>query len=206
MKIQPVVEGHGEVEALPVLLRRLRDKAEVFELDVGCPIRRNLSDLLNEEGIQKAVRLALLQEDCGAVMVLLDSGDLCPKEKAGQLNQWARAAAGAKPCIVVLAHREYEAWFLASMEALRGKQGISLDATPPPEPEAIRGAKEALERHMPLNRSYSETVDQAHLTAHFDMKQAYVRCRSFRKLVKAFVELATGMGAKVSDLKPEDWE
>ena len=29
MKIQPIVEGHGEVEALPVLLRRLIDEAQV---------------------------------------------------------------------------------------------------------------------------------------------------------------------------------
>jgi len=28
MNIQPIVEGHGEVEAVPILLRRLRDLAE----------------------------------------------------------------------------------------------------------------------------------------------------------------------------------
>ena len=28
MNLQPLVEGHGELEALPVLLRRLRDLAQ----------------------------------------------------------------------------------------------------------------------------------------------------------------------------------
>ena len=36
--IQPVVEGHGEVEALPVLLRRLRDEASAWKVGIGTPI------------------------------------------------------------------------------------------------------------------------------------------------------------------------
>ena len=35
MNIQPIVEGHGEVAAVPVLLRRLRDAAEAYGIDVG---------------------------------------------------------------------------------------------------------------------------------------------------------------------------
>ena len=33
MNIQPIVEGQGEVQAVPVLLRRLRDSAQAFELE-----------------------------------------------------------------------------------------------------------------------------------------------------------------------------
>ena len=32
--IQPVVEGHGEEEALPVLLRRLRNKASAWAVEL----------------------------------------------------------------------------------------------------------------------------------------------------------------------------
>jgi len=43
MNIQPIVEGHGEVSAVPVLLRRLRDQAQAFALDINAPIRRKRS-------------------------------------------------------------------------------------------------------------------------------------------------------------------
>lgn len=32
MTIQPIVEGHGEVNAVPVLLRRLVDEAQTWEI------------------------------------------------------------------------------------------------------------------------------------------------------------------------------
>jgi hypothetical protein len=47
---------------------------------------------------------------------------------------------------------------------------------------------------MEEGRSYSETADQAALSARFDMKPTYEKCRSFRHLVKAFGELATARG------------
>ena len=98
------------------------------------------------------------------------------------------------PCAVVMANREYEAWFLASIEALRGRAAILPDATSHPDPEAPRDAKGELERRMPRGASYSPTVDQAALTAHLDLESAYRRCRSFRKLVSAFGALAAAAG------------
>src|SRR5258706_9813210 len=41
------------------------------------------------------------------------------------------------PCEVVLLNRENKAWFLASMESLRGSCGISMRATSHPLPEYI---------------------------------------------------------------------
>ncbi|MCY3681537.1 MAG: hypothetical protein OXH16_09065 [Gemmatimonadetes bacterium] len=41
-KIQPIVEGHGEVVAAPVLLRRLIAEAKAWEIDIGRPIRRDI--------------------------------------------------------------------------------------------------------------------------------------------------------------------
>jgi hypothetical protein len=38
MRIQPIVEGHGEVEAVPVLLRRFRDLAQTYPLEVNAPM------------------------------------------------------------------------------------------------------------------------------------------------------------------------
>ncbi len=64
MTIQPIVEGHGDVSALPVLLRRLRDEAGAFELRVGKPIRRRRWELVQRDLLEKAIRLALLRPDC----------------------------------------------------------------------------------------------------------------------------------------------
>jgi len=196
MTIQPIVEGHGEVEAVPVLLRRLRDLAQAYPLEVNAPIRRHSSDFFQETELRKAVRLALKQA-CDAILLMVDGDgdDDCPKDQAPEVLAWAQAEAGGKPCAVVMAYREYEAWFLASIESLRGKRGIRDDAESHPQPESPKGAKGHLELRMEPGHSYHETADQPALTALFDMGPTYKNCRSFRHLVKVFGELATAGGA-----------
>lgn len=111
MKIYPIVEGHGEVEALPVLLRRLLNEAHCHNIGIGRPIRRNQSQLRSKEGIQAGVKLARLQPECSAVVILFDGEDDCPKELAAIVRQWANEVAQGIPCDVVVAYREYETWF-----------------------------------------------------------------------------------------------
>ena len=79
MKIYPIVEGHGEVEAVPVLMRRLLAEAQCFGVSVGRPIRRTQAQFRSREPVQDAVRLALLQPECAAVVILFDGEDDCPK-------------------------------------------------------------------------------------------------------------------------------
>ncbi len=196
MNIQPIVEGHGEVEAVPILLRRLRDMAHAYPLEVNPPIRRHYSDFFKEDEVRKAVRIALKQ-NCDAILLMVDGdGDHdCPRNQAPQILGWAHAEAAGKSCAVVMAYREYEAWFLASIESLRGQRGIRADATSHPDPEEPKGAKGQLEQRMAEGRSYHETADQPALTAVFDMQPSYGKCRSFRHLAKAFGELAVAGGA-----------
>jgi hypothetical protein len=60
---------------------------------------------------------------------------------------------------------------------------------------------------MRPGRSYSETADQAALTAAVDLRSAYEKCRSFRHLVKVFGELASAGGsAPVVEWPPEEWQ
>lgn len=144
MKIYPIVEGHGEVAAAPVLLRRLLAEAQCYEVAIGSPIKRTQSQLRGEQSVQAAARLAMLQPDCAAVVFLFDGEDDCPKEIAERVRRWAVAASGKTPCEVVVAYREYETWFLAAVESLRGQRGIRADATAPRDPESKRDAKTAL--------------------------------------------------------------
>ena len=207
MNIQPIVEGDGEVAAVPVLLRRLRDEAKAFAVDVNNPIRRTRSQARPGGQLRRSIQLARLQPQCGGIIVLLDSDDDCPKELMPTLQAIAQAEAGPIPCSIVLAHREYEAWFLASIESLRGKRGVRADAVSHPRPEEPRDAKGQLENRMERGRSYHETSDQAALSAEFDMKPAYQQCRSFRRMVKVFGDLVVDGGASSATVWPPDgWQ
>ncbi len=205
MMIQPIVEGQGEVAAVPLLLRRLMGEAHAWGLEVGRPHRRPRTQLVKKDSLQRAVQIAALPDHCAAILVLFDADDDCPMELAPILEAWAVEAAGGKPCAVVMANREYEAWFLASIEALRGKASILPEATSHHEPEVPRDAKGELERRMPHSASYSPTVDQVALTAHFDLERAYRHCRSFRKLVKAFATLTAAAGVGPTVWPPAAW-
>jgi hypothetical protein len=158
-----------------------------------------------QTGIEKAVRLALLQPDCASILFLFDSEDACPRELAPRVLGWAQHAAGRQPCFVVLAYREYETWFLAGIESLRGKCGIQNNASVLPDCESRRGAKEALEEYMASSNSYHETSDQARLTAALDLRLAYARSRSFRKMVKFVGDLATTLGINCTPWPPANW-
>lgn len=205
MIIHPIVEGQGEEEAVPLLLRRLRDAAQIWDLEVGRPIRQRRGQLVKKDTLQRAVRLATVREDCAGILVLFDADDDCPAELAPTLEAWAREAADGKPCTVVMANREYEAWFLSGVEALRGVCRIVPEAESHPDPESVRGAKEEIEKRMPSGASYSPPVDQAKLTAHLDLERAYRSCRSFRKLVNAFGALAAAAGAVPIAWPPAAW-
>jgi hypothetical protein len=206
VRIYPIIEGHGEVEAAPVLLRRLLAEADCHRIGVGRPIRRTQSQMRSKEGIQAAVRLALLQPECAAVVILFDGEDDCPKTLALDVRAWAREAAVGTPCDVVVAYREYETWFLAALESLRGHYGIRNDAVAPAHPEAKRDAKGALEEFMPANRAYSETGDQPGMSAQFDMPTAHRRNRSFRKLVKAIGDILVQLNHPLPAWPPTHWQ
>ena len=206
MTLQPIVEGYGEVEAVPVLLRRLRDEAQTWEVRVSRSIRRKRSQLVQKAELEKAVRLALLQPDCSAILILFDADDDCPADLAPAIRAWADAVAGGVPCEVVLAKREYEAWFLGSIESLRGLRGIRSDAAVHSEPETPRDAKGELEERMHAESSYFERDDQPALSAQFAFPDAHRRCRSFRKLASAFGTLVRAMGVEIAYWPPTEWE
>jgi hypothetical protein len=206
VKLYAIVEGHGEVTAVPVLLRRmLHEHAQCFDLAIGIPIRRKEAEFRREADVQNAVRLAMAQPECAAVLLLFDGEDVCPVERGAEVRRWAKAAAGDLPCEVVVAYREFETWFLSSVESLRGYCKIASSASSPANPEAKRDAKGALEEFMPPGASYSPTVHQHRMSAVFDMAQTHRRSRSFRKLTKAVGDLLCALGRPVDVWPPPGW-
>ena len=192
-RIATIVEGHGEVEAVPILLRRIAERvAPGIALEVPRPIRVKRHQIVKPEEMQRAVALAVGRAGPrGSVMVLLDADDDCPAELASGLLRFAERSRPDCSIRVVLAKAEYESWFLAAAASLAGHRGIDEAASPPPDSEAIRDAKSWLSARMPPGRRYRETLHQAALTARFDLDSARA-APSFDKMWRDLASLLCG--------------
>jgi hypothetical protein len=185
--IASIVEGHGEVSALPKLLHRLAQEFPMVSLRTPKPPwRRPRGSLVAYNGIEQEVASNSWVGPSGGILVVLDADDDCPAELAPVLLNRAQSVRSDVRVSVVLAKREFEAWFLASAQSLAGRFGFLADMEAPDDPEGVRGAKEWLSLHRPEGRPYKETVDQAALTSAFDVRQARQRSPSFDKFCREF--------------------
>jgi hypothetical protein len=155
-----------------------------FEIDVKKPIRFPKQTLQKAGELERALDLAIQKcEGPYGILVLLDADEDCPREIGEQLLRRAAAARPNANVQVVLAKREYEAWFLGAVESLlpeNRKLGIDFNSQ---EAESVHGAKEKLAEILHI--FYSETVDQSALSSVFDLSQARANCSSFDKLWRA---------------------
>ncbi|HEY7066266.1 MAG TPA: hypothetical protein VII06_32640 [Chloroflexota bacterium] len=141
--------------------------------------------------LERAVELAARKiRGDGGILVLIDSDDDCPAQLGPELLYRACLVRSELAIAVVLAKYEYEAWFLAAAESLRGVRGLSPTLIAPPQPEGIRDAKGWLTAHMATGDNCVETLHQAALTARFDLKMAR-RADSFDKCYRDVVTLLT---------------
>ena len=176
IRIVPIVEGDGECDAVPLLIRRIAlDIDPGFVPHVLNPLRVPAAKLQKPEELDRTIKLAALKlQGSGGILILVDCDDGCPATEGPALLAKARQIRPDMKISVVLAKKEYEAWFIAAAESLRNKRSLPNTLSRPSAPEEIRGAKEWLSRHMPQGIRYSETSDQAALTAVFDMEAARV--------------------------------
>lgn len=182
------------MEALPLLVRRL---AQGWQIPVEVERRLCLPKarlIKRQDELERAVRLAALRAGpSGAILILLDADDDCPAVEGPSLKRRAHAE-GRLPVGVVLAKREFEAWFLAAAESLAGYRGLPDSLEAPEDPEAIRGAKEWLARQMSPHR-YAPAIDQAPLAARFDIAAARRRSPSFDKFCRELEGLVRAAAA-----------
>ena len=189
----PVVEGGGEVDALPVLLRRVATwLAPELHVAVQRPIRTPRDRFLNREEERKkvlgyaALSCSVAREDAARILVLLDADDDCPAERGPALQAECERIVGERASVsVVLANREYEAWFLASCETLQGVRHFDLKRLRQhwneKDPDTPRNAKGMIDKAT--GNRYGEVADQAALSARIDPIRAAQTSRSFRKLI-----------------------
>jgi hypothetical protein len=181
ISIAAIVEGEGEVRALPALLRRfpLADRVKVLP-----PIRVKRSRFLkNDDDIEFRRQLLLAAGKCGEdgwIIVLLDADDDCPAELGAKICERARQYVPHRRLSVVLTNREFEAWFIAAARSIHGKRGFSIQENEHTEAETPRDAKGWMREHM--NGPYQVMLDQPAFAATIDLQQACENSRSFRKL------------------------
>ncbi|MDZ4346495.1 MAG: DUF4276 family protein [Candidatus Binatia bacterium] len=189
-----IVEGHAEVESVPLLLRRIFAQLGVSDVQVARPFRVKRNRIVKPGELERAISQTIRDRaEVGGIMVLIDSDDDCPAELGVQLLNRAKEAT-QMPVSIVLAHREFECWFLGSKESLQGVNGIVENATAPPNPEGIRGAKEHLTQNMIRGRRYLAVDDQVTFAEKFDLNLARQRCSSFDKCYRDVERLLNTMG------------
>lgn len=191
-KIVPIVEGDGELDAVPVILRRiLYENFQVFDWEIGRPKKAHSLPAFRQK-LSNFIQYAQMEPAATHILIVIDLDDGCPKEEVRRLTEEIRQTNPKIPVLVVLAHREYEAWFLASMSSLAGKDNLPQNAFFEGDVEGIRGVKEWLTRQMPPGKTYKETTHQPAWSATMDIGAATLeRSRSFRRLVHAVEEILT---------------
>ncbi|MBI2933646.1 MAG: DUF4276 family protein [Planctomycetes bacterium] len=189
MRLACIVEGHGEVDAVPVLVRRIASEIErPVDLPHANVIRVPRSKLVKDGEEERAVKLAAGRAGpIGRILILVDADRDCPAQLGPVLLRRARGVVGSMPVAVVLAKHEFEAWFIAAVESLREALALPARVVAPADPEIIRGAKEWLHDQ---GVDYGETADQARLTALFDFAAAK-RTNSFEKCYREIRAILT---------------
>lgn len=190
--IAPIVEGHGEVHAVPVLLRRFAaELVPTSQLSLNPALRVKAGSFANDANyfrrhVELAARKAK-QWPNSCILIVLDCEDGCPRQFGPELLSRATACRPDVTIIVVLAYREYETWFLAAARSLRWICGLPNDLEPPDNPESLRDAKGWLSANM--RQPYNEPDHQPKLTAAFALEEAMTSksfARGFRKLREFF--------------------
>ena len=185
-----IVEGHGEIEAVPVLARRIFfEKLHIFDQEIAKPHRIPSSRICQfGNDLYNAILLGrgkvVESGNTGGVIILVDSDDDCPVQMQNRFNEFCVERNINFPCAFVAANREFEVWFLCDASSLSGHPRVREDAQDVVDAEFIRGAKGHFERHILLpDATYSETIDQAKFCAAIDLDEVESKSRSFRKLV-----------------------
>ncbi|MEE9293948.1 MAG: DUF4276 family protein [Phycisphaerae bacterium] len=191
LRIAPIVEGHGEYEAIRTLLWRIWvDLIGGEHVEVIRPIRKPRSKLVKKEELGRAVELAVAKlrvgtvcADHALVLVLVDADKDPPCRLGPCLLQYAKDARSDADVCCVVANVEYETWFVAGAESLADYLNLPSPQDIPLSPEELGVGKSWVEKYFRGTR-YSETIDQPRMTAKLDLEQCRSRSPSFDKLCR----------------------
>jgi hypothetical protein len=190
IRVVAIVGGHGEVEAVPALVKKL-SKAKVLHSDIS-PLRFKEDQFLKfgrefKRFCSIAANKARQLNPQGRVLIFLDADDQarCPATVAPMVAKLFSEEHSDVEVLVCMMKREFETMFIYAADSIAGSIDLPSNLVPPPEPDSIRGAKEWLTKQMPRGQSYSETSHQKTLVEVADI-EALLRCPSVARIHRHF--------------------
>ena len=196
--VAPIVEGQGDVEALPLLLRRISTAfCPGTSIEVFKPIRQPASSLVkaDDDCLKNAVELAAgkLAGNRHAtamklILIFIDAEGRCAAHFGPELKRRAREHASHLDIASVVAVDEFETWFVAAAASLTKYLNVNLTDIPD-NPEESRSKTKWIEDrfHRP---PYKKTTHQSKLSATMDMDICRLRAPSFDKLCREIERMA----------------
>ncbi|RYD48596.1 MAG: DUF4276 family protein [Verrucomicrobiaceae bacterium] len=188
-----VVEGYGDVAAVPAILGRVGNAFGVNAYAANPPIRvKGLAQLVRPGELERWVKLAQSRDGVDRVLFVIDVDEGCPVSLRSDFETRIQQMGNAvtKPVSFCLIKAEFETWFLADAENLKlalPEYGWA-DNVAVIDPSNRRGAKELLDSLL-LGSSYKETRDQEIMARKIDIKSLYASDRSFKRFVKCVTSL-----------------
>ncbi|EPX58789.1 hypothetical protein D187_003504 [Cystobacter fuscus DSM 2262] len=190
-----IVEGHGEVEAIPSLCYLVMGHLGVTGWFVDKePIRQPRSEFVDgrplgpkrparDEGLIRAMKLVRSRK-AQAALLLCDEDDDCAATWGPDASERMRKL--LPNSLAVMAVREYETWLLLARGMIDlGSLGIY-------KPEKIRDAKKAMRLLVP---GYLPTTHQLSETRGIDVAFLRSQSRSFDKFVRSIEMLCATTGS-----------
>ncbi|MEM1204465.1 MAG: DUF4276 family protein [Acidobacteriota bacterium] len=185
--VRPVllVEGDGDREAVPELMRRLFAHLGLIGIPAPRPILcGDVRKLLRTGEVEKFVTYACRRSDGDSVLLTVDCEDECPVEVARELAlRIAPLAERHRRRVgLVFLEREFETLFLYSLPSLTAafpEFGWDLDKDATEHDwTTVRDAKGRLNKAM-SRHWYKETRDQVRFAARVDLDRLAERSRAF---------------------------
>lgn len=194
-RLLPIVEGHGEIPAVPILIRNILAAQGIHDVQ-PLPAWRHGEYPSVTKNFDNLFLVAIKEKAPILWVMDFDSKDYtCPVQEAQCLLTRAATLRPGWPLKIAFLVREYETLFLIDEMATRKVFPDIPAKTPfPANPENIRGAKEWLSKARPSSgMAYKETVHQAKITALLNLDLLRARSADFAHLERVVIELANAV-------------
>lgn len=196
-RLLAIVEGHGDANAVPLLIRNILNSNDIFDVDL-CPTQRRGEYPSVDKNFDNYFLVAI--KDKSPIIWIMDFDAKkydCPYKEASKLIARASKLRPGWPIEIAFLVKEYEVLFLYDEKATRKIfSDISTQVEFPPSPKEVRGAKEWLSEQRPRGKAYKETVHQEKITAHLDLNLLREKSADFAHLERSILKL---VGATVPD-------
>ncbi|MDD2774720.1 MAG: DUF4276 family protein [Gallionella sp.] len=190
-KLLAIVEGEGDLKAVPELLRRILHHHQHFEVEVLAHKRGDLPKI--HANFENVFKMAIKEDAAILLLIDFDCKDCdCVVKSAAPFYEKALALRPEWPFKVSFMVKEFETLFLADRDATRKILKDIPEVTAfPSSPESVRGAKEWLSKAMPSGIAYKETVHQVKIVSQLNLNHLRERSPSYRHLEKAVLALVS---------------